>query len=70
MSQRTALVTGAASGIGRAVAETLARAGHRVLLCDMNPAGQEIAAALGARFLAADLSRRDECRRLLEKARK
>jgi 3-hydroxybutyrate dehydrogenase len=69
MKQRTTLVTGAASGIGKAIAETLAQAGHCVILADRNEAaGREIAATLGGHFIAADLSRREECRRLVDTA--
>jgi len=69
MSRRSALVTGAASGIGKAIAETLAQAGHRVIVTDVNEAaGRECAAALGGHFIAADLSRRDECRHLVDAA--
>jgi NAD(P)-dependent dehydrogenase (short-subunit alcohol dehydrogenase family) len=39
-----ALVTGAASGIGRATALAFARAGARVMLADLDPAGVESAA--------------------------
>jgi len=43
-----ALVTGAASGIGRATANALNAAGHRLVLVDRDPAGvQAAAAALG-----------------------
>lgn len=46
---RTALITGASGGIGRAFAETLARAGLRLLLLDLNEAGlAAVAAAAGA----------------------
>jgi len=46
---KVAIVTGAASGLGRADAEFLTRAGARVLLTDLNTkAGEEVAAALNA----------------------
>jgi NAD(P)-dependent dehydrogenase (short-subunit alcohol dehydrogenase family) len=43
-----ALVTGAAHGIGRAIAERLAAEGARVAIADCDPAGEEVAAALRA----------------------
>lgn len=45
LAGRTALVTGAASGIGRACAGRLAAAGARVLLIDVDSAGLQRAAA-------------------------
>ena len=59
---KTAVVSGAASGIGRATAETLARAGAHVILADLNAeAGEAAAAAIraaghGADFLSVDLT--------------
>lgn len=61
----TALVTGAANGIGRAVAQALAAEGAQVVLADINTMqGEATAAALrqagqDARFIAADLAAPD-----------
>jgi len=64
---RVAIVTGAASGIGLACAERLARDGCAVVIADLNEkAGLEHAKRLGGHFVAADLSRRDGCRKLVD----
>ncbi|MEV4703421.1 3-hydroxybutyrate dehydrogenase [Actinoplanes sp. NPDC049316] len=57
LSGRTALVTGAGSGIGRACAVRLAAAGAQVIAVDVDePAAKEVATAVGGRAVAADLS--------------
>ena len=54
---RSALVTGAASGIGRACAGRLARAGAAVTVVDLNgAAAREVAEEFGGKAVQADLS--------------
>jgi len=64
---KVAIVTGAASGIGLACAERLAADGMKVVLADLNEkAGAEHAKRLGGTFVAADLTQRDGCRKLVD----
>jgi 3-hydroxybutyrate dehydrogenase len=57
LTGRSALVTGAASGIGRACAERLARAGATVIVLDLNgDAAKEVADEVGGEAMQADLS--------------
>ena len=67
MAGKVALVTGAASGLGRATALALGRAGAKICVVDVNQAGLEDTAsqlrALGSEALiyAADLALADQC---------
>ena len=51
---KTALITGGASGIGKACVEKMAREGYGVVIADVNLAGAE---ALAAQLTAARASR-------------
>ena len=60
LNGKTAVVTGGASGIGRATAEALAAAGAHVILGDVNlDGGEAAAAAIRARAQGADFLRLD-----------
>ena len=57
LTGRTALVTGGASGIGRAVALRLSAGGAHVLVLDRDEAGaKQVAAEVGGHHLVADLA--------------
>jgi NAD(P)-dependent dehydrogenase (short-subunit alcohol dehydrogenase family) len=66
---RRILVTGAASGIGRATARLLAEQGAQVALVDINEAGLKTAAAeTGGRAVVADLRDGDAAERAVQEA--
>ncbi|MEW5890143.1 MAG: 3-hydroxybutyrate dehydrogenase [Pseudomonadota bacterium] len=66
LKDKIAIVTGAASGVGKAVAERLAAAGAKVVVADVNPAGAALAATLGGHFVQGDSARREDCKRLVD----
>ena len=67
---KSALVTGASRGIGRAIAAELARAGAAVVIGYRSgrEEAEALAAELGGRAVQADVSNADDARRLVEEA--
>ncbi len=70
LEDRCAVVTGAASGIGRAVAVDLARRGARVLMADLREPepGPDLPSSEEVLFQGADISSREDCRALIGRA--
>jgi 3-hydroxybutyrate dehydrogenase len=69
MPQKVAVVTGAASGIGLAVAEALAGASYNVVMADVNADNGKLQAnRLGSHYVQADLTERAACKALIEAA--
>jgi 3-oxoacyl-[acyl-carrier protein] reductase len=67
-----AIVTGAAAGIGRAIAEALAEAGAAVAIADVKGAAEAAAAMRGAGrhavAVAADVAKEEDCARIIAEA--
>jgi 3-hydroxybutyrate dehydrogenase len=64
---KTAVVTGGASGIGRAIASDFAANGARVVVADLDEAeGTAFASSIDGKFCRTDVSSRDDCRTLVE----
>ena len=69
---KVALITGAASGMGRAAAELFAGEGARVVVCDVTD-GNEVVTAIrnaggDATYVAADVSRAGDCDAMVQHA--
>jgi NAD(P)-dependent dehydrogenase (short-subunit alcohol dehydrogenase family) len=62
LENKVALVTGAASGIGAAIAETFAQAGATVWIADRNEAdGRAQAERIGGKFISLDVTSETNC---------
>jgi 3-oxoacyl-[acyl-carrier protein] reductase/pyridoxal 4-dehydrogenase len=66
LDNRVAIVTGAAQGIGKAIADKLADEGATVVVADVNGEGAERAAPAGGAGMAVDVSKEEDVRRMIE----
>jgi NAD(P)-dependent dehydrogenase (short-subunit alcohol dehydrogenase family) len=68
IKDRIVVVTGAASGIGRALAQRFARDGAKRVICsDINGEGvKAVAAEVGGRAFVTDVSKEDDIRTMIE----
>jgi 2-keto-3-deoxy-L-fuconate dehydrogenase len=63
LTDKTALVTGAASGIGEAIARTFAAAGAAVYVADVNiERGEAVAEAINGHFIETNVASESSCR--------
>ena len=67
MKPQVAVVTGGASGIGRATAERLAEAGTQVVIADVAENGRSVADEFGGSFVHLDVGLRDAWDAALER---
>ena len=64
----TAVVTGAAGGIGRALTDRLAAQGFRLVIADLDPGVEALAAAVGAVAVVGDCATEAGVTRLVDTA--
>ncbi|MGQ0731814.1 SDR family oxidoreductase [Acidovorax sp.] len=68
LKNKLAIVTGAGSGFGAGIAKRFADEGARVIVNDVNPAGEKVAKEVGGTFVQADVTKSDDWAKLVRAA--
>lgn len=67
LKEKVCIVTGAASGIGLAIAESFAKDGAKIVMADINEEKLKLEAErIGGIYLKTDLSKREDCKALVD----
>jgi 3-oxoacyl-[acyl-carrier protein] reductase len=68
LKDKIAIVTGAGSGFGAGIARRFAEEGARVIVNDINPAGEKVAKEIHGKFVQADVTQAAGWERLVREA--
>ena len=68
LSNKVAIVTGAAGGFGAGIARRFAEEGARVIVNDLNAQGERVAKEIRGHFVQGDVSKADDWERLVREA--
>jgi 3-oxoacyl-[acyl-carrier protein] reductase len=68
LKNKLAIVTGAGSGFGAGIAKRFAEEGARVIVNDVNPAGEKVAREVGGTFVQADVTKGEDWAKLVRAA--
>src|SRR5699024_6150417 len=67
LTNKIAMVTGGAYGIGQGIVKTLAKAGAKVMICDIDEeAGQATAKEVGGEFYKLDVTDKDKAEEVVQ----
>ncbi len=68
LTNKLAIVTGAASGFGAGIARRFAEEGAKVVVNDIDAKGEKVARELGGRFVQGDVTKAEDWARLVREA--
>ncbi|MDR6938900.1 SDR family NAD(P)-dependent oxidoreductase [Arcanobacterium hippocoleae] len=68
LSDKVALITGGASGLGLATAKRMLESGAKVVIADYSDKGAEVAEEIGALFIKTDVTKEDDIKAAVNKA--